>query len=134
LGDIRNVSSALEQRADGGADGVKVSRGGVAHHLQAAADLLGRVIGCLVSDGADGVLIMALRKAVENEGGKLRIVAPYIGGVKLAGGETLPGDLRIDAGHSVFFDTVTLIVSDTGAAQLTGERRRSTSSPMPSTT
>jgi catalase len=86
-----------------------------------AKTLKGRVIGCLVSDGADGTLITALRKAVEEEGAKLKIVAPYIGGVKLAGGETLPGDLRIDGRPSVFFDAVTLIVSDADAAQLTGE-------------
>jgi catalase len=83
--------------------------------------LEGRVIGCLVSDGADGVLITALRKAVEQEGGKLKIVAPYIGGVKLAGGENLPGDLRIDGGPSVFFDAVALLVSDAGASELTSE-------------
>jgi catalase len=83
--------------------------------------LEGRVIGCLVSDGADGTLITALRKAVEGEGGKLKIVAPYIGGVKLAGGESLPGDLRIDGGPSVFFDAVALVVSENGVAQLTGE-------------
>jgi catalase len=83
--------------------------------------LEGRVIGCLVSDGADGTLITALRKAVEAEGGKLKIVAPYIGGVKLAGGESLPGDLRIDGGPSVFFDAVALVVSENGVAQLTGE-------------
>jgi catalase len=74
-----------------------------------------------VSDGADGALITALGKEIAKEGGKLKIIAPHIGGVKLAGGGALPGDRTIDGGSSVFFDAVALVLSDAGAAELVGE-------------
>ncbi len=88
---------------------------------KAQQTLQGRVIGCLVSDGADGALITALRKEIEKEGGKLKIIAPHIRGVKLTGGGVLPADRRIDGGSSVFFDAVALILSDAGAVELVGE-------------
>jgi catalase len=83
--------------------------------------LKGRVIGCLVTDGADPGLIEELRKAAQQEGAKLKIVAPYIGGIKTRNGEMLKADHRIDGGPSVFFDAVALLVSDAGAQELAGD-------------
>jgi catalase len=85
---------------------------------KAPETLKGRAIGCLVSDGADGELVDALRTAVEKEGAKLKIVAPYVGGTKTADGKMLEVDMRIDGGPSIFFDAVALIVSDAGAKEL----------------
>jgi catalase len=85
---------------------------------KAPETLKGRAIGCLVSDGADGELVDALRTAVEKEGAKLKIVAPYVGGTKTADGKMLEVDMRIDGGPSIFFDAVALIVSDAGATEL----------------
>ena len=50
--------------------------------------LKGRKIGALVTDGADGDRLEALRDALEKEGAELAIVAPKIGGVSLKSGET----------------------------------------------
>ena len=47
--------------------------------------LKGRAVGILVTDGADGAVIEAVRAAVEAEGATVKIVAPKIGGVKLEG-------------------------------------------------
>jgi catalase len=85
---------------------------------KAPETLKGRAIGCLVSDGADGELVDALRTAAEKEGAKLKIVAPYVGGTKTADGKMLEVDMRIDGGPSIFFDAVALIVSDAGATEL----------------
>jgi catalase len=78
----------------------------------------GRIIGCLVSDGADRSLVEALRKSVEKEEAKLKIVAPHVGGARTSDGKMLPADMRIDGGPSVFFDAIAVIVSDDGVKEL----------------
>ncbi|MBV8890233.1 MAG: catalase [Alphaproteobacteria bacterium] len=93
---------------------------------KAPETLKGRVVGALVSDGADRALIDALRRAVEREGAKLKLIAPHVGGIKTAEsktaeGEMLKADMRIDGGPSIFFDAVALIVSEEGAQELAGE-------------
>jgi catalase len=88
---------------------------------KAPQTLEGRVVGCLVSDGADRTLVDALRAAVEKEGARLKIVAPHIGGAKTADGNMLKADMRIDGGPSILFDAVALIVSEKGAKELARE-------------
>jgi catalase len=88
---------------------------------KAPQTLEGRVVGCLVSDGANPTLVDALRAAVEKEGARLKIVAPHVGGAKTADGNMLKADLRIDGGPSILFDAVALIVSETGAKELARE-------------
>ncbi|MEX1147130.1 MAG: catalase [Sphingomonadales bacterium] len=78
----------------------------------------GRKIGVLVSDGMDADLLDALRKAVEKEGAKLKIVAPTIEGVKAGDGSWVEADELIDGGPSVVFDAVALLVSEKGVQAL----------------
>jgi len=80
--------------------------------------LEGRVVGCLVSDGIDGRLIEGLRAALDGEGAKLKLVAPRIGGIVTADGKTVPADLTIDGGPSIFFDAVAVATTEEGAAAL----------------
>ena len=54
--------------------------------------LLGRWVGILVTDGADGRLVKAVRKAAEGEGATVKIVAPKVGGVTLKDGSKLKAD------------------------------------------
>ena len=49
---------------------------------KAKPTLKGRKVGALVTDGADGDRLEALRDALEKEGAELAIVAPKIGGVR----------------------------------------------------
>jgi catalase len=88
---------------------------------KAPQTIKGRVVGCIVSDGADGALVKALRQAVEQEGARLKIVAPHVGGAKLADGKTLAADMSIDGGPSVFFDAVAVVVSDEAGKKLARE-------------
>jgi len=88
---------------------------------KARQTLHGRVIGCLVSDGVDSALMDALRAAAKKEGAKLKIVAPSVGGVQTANGTMLEADLQLAGGPSIFFDAVTVIVSDAGARELARE-------------
>ena len=83
--------------------------------------LKGRVVGVLVSDGADGALIDMLGKAVEGEGGTVKIVAPRIGGVTLKGGRTLKADGQLAGTPSVMFDAIALVLSEAGCAALLSE-------------
>jgi catalase len=80
----------------------------------------GRTIGLLVSDGADAGLVAALRKAVEGEGAKVKIVAERIGGAELSDGKLLPADQRVEGGPSPLFDAVAIASSDDGAMRLAG--------------
>ena len=83
--------------------------------------LKGRAVGILVSDGADGAVIEAVKAAAEGEGATVKIVAPKIGGVKLKGGKHLAADGQLAGTPSVLFDAVAIIVSDKGCEALLQE-------------
>ena len=83
--------------------------------------LQGRAVGILVTDGADGATISAVRAAVEGEGASVKIIAPKIGGVTLKGGKRLAVDGQLAGTPSVLFDAVALVLSAEGCAELLGE-------------
>jgi catalase len=83
--------------------------------------LMGRTIGILVTDGSDGAVIKRIRKAATDAGATVKIVAPKVGGAKLADGSMLPADGQLAGTPSVFFDAVAVIVSDKGAKALSTE-------------
>ena len=80
--------------------------------------LKGRKIGALVTDGAEGDRLEALRDALEKEGAELAIVAPKIGGVRLKSGKHLPADMALSGAPSVFFDAVAIFASAEGIKPL----------------
>jgi catalase len=88
---------------------------------KAPETLKGRVIALLVSDGVDCGLIEALRQAVQKEGAKVKIVAPHVGGANTGDGKLLEADMQLAGAPSIFFDAVTVIVSETGARELARE-------------
>jgi catalase len=78
--------------------------------------LKGRKIGALVTDGADGDRLQALRDALEREGAELTIV---FGGVRLKSGKHLATDMALSGGApSVFFDAVAIFASAEGVKPL----------------
>ena len=81
----------------------------------------GRMVGCLVSEGADGRLIESLREAVQSAGGQVKIIAPKVGGVTGGEGELIEADFQLAGGPSVLFDAIALVVSEKGAAGLAQE-------------
>jgi len=83
--------------------------------------LAGRAVAILVTDGADGAVVEAVRKAVEGAGATAKIVAPKIGGVTLKGGKKLKADGQLAGTPSVLFDAVALVLSEAGCAELLGE-------------
>ena len=83
--------------------------------------LMGRAIGILIADGSDGAVIKNIRKAATAAGAAVKIVAPKVGGAKLADGSMLAADGQLAGTPSVLFDAVAVILSDKGAQALSRE-------------
>ena len=83
--------------------------------------LKGRAVGILIADGSDGVVIKKIKKAATEAGATVKVVAPRVGGVKLAGGLMLAADGQLAGTPSVLFDAVAIVLSDEGAKALSLE-------------
>ena len=83
--------------------------------------LKGRAIGILIADGSDGAAIKKIKKAATEAGASVKIVAPKVGGAKLADGSMLPADGQLAGTPSVLFDAVAVILSDEGVKALSKE-------------
>lgn len=83
--------------------------------------LEGRAVGILIADGSEGAVIKKIKKAAMDAGAVVKIVAPKVGGAKLADGSMLPADGQLAGMPSVLFDAVAVILSDEGAKKLSME-------------
>jgi catalase len=83
--------------------------------------LAGRKIAILIADGSDGTVIRKVKKAATDAGAAVKIVAPRVGGARLAGGSVLAADGQLAGNPSVLFDAVAVILSDEGAKALSTE-------------
>jgi catalase len=83
--------------------------------------LEGRVVGALIADGTDGAVLDKLKKAVEKEGGELKMIAPKVGKVKLADGSELAADGQLAGTPSVTVDAIAVLLSDAGTKLLLKE-------------
>jgi len=85
------------------------------------ATLMGRAVGILIADGSDGAVIEKIRKAATDAGATVKIIAPKVGGAKLATGSMMVADGQLAGNPSVLFDAVAVILSDEGAKTLSME-------------
>jgi catalase len=83
--------------------------------------LMGRAIGILIADDSDGTVIENIKRAAIDAGASVKIVAPKVGGAKLADGSMLEADGQLAGTPSVLFDAVAVILSDEGAKALSME-------------
>lgn len=83
--------------------------------------LEGRAIGILIAEGSDGTAIMAVKKAATDAGASVKLVAPKVGGAKLADGSMLKADGQLAGTPSVIFDAVAIVLSEAGAKSLSQE-------------
>ncbi len=134
LGNLQNVDQTLAERVAEGL-GVDLPKANVAASKPYDMDdspalrivgkypdtLKGRAVGILVSDGADGAVVDAVKAAAEGAGATVKIVAPKIGGVKLKGGKRLKADGQLAGTPSVMFDAVAIVLSEAGCAELLTE-------------
>jgi hypothetical protein len=63
--------------------------------------LMGRAVGILIADGSDGAVIKKIKKAATDAGATVKIVAPKVGGAKLADGSMLAADGQLAGTPSV---------------------------------
>ncbi len=82
---------------------------------------MGRAIGILIANGSDGAVIKTIKKAATDAGASVKIVAPNVGGAKLADGSMLAVDGQLAGTPSVLFDAVAVILSSEGAKALSTE-------------
>ena len=83
--------------------------------------LHGRSVGLLVADGSDQDEVAAVQQAVSEAGATLKVVAPKLEGVTLAGGGRLAADSQLAGTPSGSFDAIAVILSEAGAEQLCGD-------------
>ncbi len=83
--------------------------------------LEGRQVGILIADGSDGAEIDAVVKAVEGAGGKAFLVAPKVGGAKLADGSKKKAHGQLAGSPSQIFDAVAVVLSADGCKTLLKE-------------
>src|ERR1035437_8223198 len=83
--------------------------------------LAGRAIGILIANGPDGAVIEKIKKAATEAGATVKIVAPKVGGTKLADGSMLAADGQLAGTALVLFDAELVILSDEGAKALSME-------------
>ena len=135
VGHLRHVDQGLAQRV---ADGLGLPALPAAPHParpvqdlppSAALQILGKMkhtlagrsIGILVADGSNGGAIAALKKAALAAGASVKVVAPKVGGVKLADGSALAADGQLAGTPSVMFDAVAIVLSAQAAKTLSAE-------------
>lgn len=87
--------------------------------LNAPAKFEGRKVGALVTDGIDGSLLTALKRALEKERATLEVVAPTIAGVQASDGSRIEAQQQLAGGPSVLYDAVALLLSAESADALT---------------
>jgi catalase len=136
LGQLANVDVAIAKRvADGlgmpGEISKQASLAPVRNDLavsdalsilkKAKPGLATQIVGCLIADGTDAAEVTALKKAAEKMGAALKVVAPKIGGAKMADGKLLEADFQLAGGSSVLFDCVYVALSKEGAQLLSTE-------------
>jgi catalase len=68
-----------------------------------------------------GGAIKQIKKAATDAGAAVKIIAPKVGGAKLADGSMLPADGQLAGTPSVLFDAVAIILFDEGAKTLAVE-------------
>jgi catalase len=134
LANLRNVDEDLAKRVAGGL-GIELPKKAPAAREPFAMDpspalsiqanmkdtLEGRAVGILIADGSDGAEIKAVVAAVKKAGGKPVIVAPKVGGAKLADGSVMKADGQLAGSPSQIFDAVAIILSEVGCKALLKE-------------
>ncbi len=85
------------------------------------ATLHGWAVGILIANGSDGAAIKKIKKVATDAGVAVKLIAPKIGGAKLADGSMLTVDGQPAGTPSVLFDAVAVILSDARAKELAKE-------------
>lgn len=134
VANLRNVDEDLAQRV---ADGLGIElpekapaarepvdmapSDALSIHKNMKETLEGRAVGILIADGTDAAELDALIARVKKAKGKAVLVAPKVGGAKLASGEVRKADGQLAGSPSQLFDAVALVLSPEGTKALLKE-------------
>lgn len=134
VGNLRNVDEELAQRV---ADGLGIKLPPKAKAAREPVDmdpspalsiqknmketLEGRSVGILYADGSDGAEIDSVVAAITKAKGKAVLIAPKVGGAKLADGSIRKAEGQLAGTPSQLFDAVALVLSDAGTEMLLKE-------------
>jgi catalase len=131
IGNLRNVDEDLAKRVAAGLGldlppKAKAARAPVEMEPSPAlsiqknmkATLEGRSVGIVFADGSDGDEMDALVTAIEKAKGTAVLIAPKVGGAKLADGSIRKADGQLAGTPSQLFDAVALVLSPEGATAL----------------
>ncbi len=77
---------------------------------KAQPTLKGRVVGVLISEGVDSILLSELRKAVEAEGARVELIGPKVGGARAKDGTNISVNHALSGAPSFFYDTVAVLL------------------------
>jgi catalase len=134
VANLRNVDEELAQRVAAGLGielpaASKPARAPVDMQPSAALSiqnnmretLEGRAVGILFADGSDGKEIERVRAAVTKAGAKAILIAPKVGGAKLADGTMLKADGQLLGTPSQTVDAIAVVLSADGTSALLNE-------------
>lgn len=76
-------------------------------------------MGVMISNGHDGTLLDRLTGAVTEAGGKVKLIAPHVGGALDDRGELREAQFSIAGGPSVLFDAVAILLGPDDEARVT---------------
>jgi len=75
----------------------------------------GRKLGIYVAEGTDGDLVASLQRAAEQAGAMSEVIAPAVGGIETATGQTLEADEQWPGAPSVVYDAIAVLLTDDAA-------------------
>jgi catalase len=131
VGNLRNVDEDLAERVAAGLGIPKPAKAKAAREpvemepsdalsiqKNMKLTLEGRCVGVLFADGSDGAEIDTVVALLAKAKCKAVLIAPKVGGAKLADGSTRKADGQLAGTPSQLFDAVALVLSADGAAML----------------
>ncbi len=112
------LAMPLPPKATGGRDPVKMELSPALSIVRNAKDTLeGRKVGILFAEGSDRAEIARVKKAANDAGATVMLIAPKVGGIPLKGG-TLEADGQLAGTPSVLLDAIAVVLSPKAAKQL----------------
>ena len=111
----------LPAKATGGQEPVKMALSPALSIVKNAKDtLVGRKIGILFAEGSNLAEIKKVKKAANDAGASVMLIAPKVGGISVKGG-TLKADGQLAGTPSVLLDAIAVVLSKKAATQLASD-------------
>jgi catalase len=115
------LAMPLPPKFKGGIDPVDMKPSPALSIVRNAKDTLeGRKVGILFAEGSDRAEIARVKKAANDAGATVMLIAPKVGGLPVKGG-TLEADGQLAGTPSVLLDAIALVLSSKAAKQLASD-------------